>query len=77
MITLMLLLTALLAYCLGNLNGSILVSRRRYRKDVRACGSGCKGCAACVGKEIQHFNRAFGIADFLGKPVPVYRLLRK
>ena len=57
MITLMLLLTALLAYCLGNLNGSILVSRRRYRKDVRACGS--------HSASLSNFYRTFGLRSAL------------
>lgn len=57
MITLMLLLTALLAYCLGNLNGSILVSRRCYRKDVRACGS--------HSASLSNFYRTFGLRSAL------------
>lgn len=57
MITLMLLLTALISYCLGNLNGAILVSRRRYHKDIRACGN--------HSASLSNFYRTYGMRSTL------------
>lgn len=52
MTVLFLILTALIAYCLGNLNGAILAGRFIYHKDVRRYGSGNAG--------LTNFYRSFG-----------------
>ena len=41
--TLLLILTAIIAYCLGSINGAIIAGRFVFRKDVRSYGSGNAG----------------------------------
>lgn len=50
--TLLLILTAVIAYCLGGLNGAIITSRFVFNKDVRAFGSHNAG--------LTNFLRTFG-----------------
>ena len=45
--------------------------------DLCAGSCSCECGAACVGEQIQDFDRAAGILDQVRKPVPVCRLLRK
>ena len=42
--------------------------------------TGCCGCesgTACIGKKIQYFYRASGVADLIAEPVPVGSLFRE
>ena len=49
--------------------------------DGSACFCGCDGGAACIGKQVQDFDRTAGVFDgfpyYRRKPVPVGSLLRK
>ncbi len=64
-------LIALISYLLGGINGSLIVSKTIYKKDIRNFGSGNAG--------LTNFNRVFGksmlilvfLIDFLKTALPV------
>lgn len=56
--TLLLILVAVIAYCLGGLNGAIITSRLVFRKDVRSYGSHNAG--------LTNFLRTFGAGSVAG-----------
>ena len=55
--TFVLIIIAVISYLLGSLNGSIIVSRRLFHKDIRRYGSGNAG--------LTNFHRTFGLAGFV------------
>ncbi|NCB50279.1 MAG: glycerol-3-phosphate acyltransferase [Clostridia bacterium] len=56
-ITVMLVVTAVISYCLGCINGAIITSVKFFHKDIRSCGSGNAGLA--------NFYRNFGVKGLL------------
>jgi glycerol-3-phosphate acyltransferase PlsY len=52
-ITVMLVVIAAIAYCLGCINGAIITSTKYFHKDIRRVGSGNAGLA--------NFYRNFGV----------------
>ncbi len=52
MMTLVLVIIAIISYCLGSLNGAIITSKMLFRKDIRKYGSGNAG--------LTNFYRNFG-----------------
>ena len=58
LITLMLALTAIIGYIMGSVNGSIIVSRFLFGRDVRRQGSGNAG--------LTNFYRTYGITGIVG-----------
>ncbi len=56
-VTLLLCLTAAIAYALGNFNGAIITSGRMFKRDIRNSGSGNAGLA--------NFYRTFGLQGIL------------
>lgn len=58
LITVLLVLIAALAYCLGSINGAIIVSRLMFGSDVREMGSGNAG--------LTNFYRSFGPRGIAG-----------
>ena len=58
LITLMLLVSALIAYLLGSVNGAIIISRFLYGQDIRRSGSGNAG--------LTNFYRTYGVTGTAG-----------
>ena len=58
LVTLMLLVSAMIAYLLGSVNGAIIISRFLYGQDIRRSGSGNAG--------LTNFYRTYGVTGTAG-----------